>query len=87
MLPGTTVVMGQDYKKCCLSEGIHQFIDALAGIGHSDRSIDDLIRPEILKWLKQRLSDCKKIGEFVNKFLAHSATPESRSYRNPPELD
>ena len=81
------VVMGQDYRKCCLAEGVHLSIDVLAGIGCSDRSPKDLIRPQIFNWLKQRLSDCEKIATFVNKFLAHSATPKSRKYRNPPELD
>lgn len=81
------VVMGQDYAKCCLAEGIHQSIDALAGIECSDRSPNDLIRPQIFKWLKQWLSDCKEIATFVNKFLAHSATPESKNYLSPRELD
>ena len=84
---GTAVVMGQDYNKCCISEYTHKFIDSLAGVDSSKRSPNDLIRPQILKWLKQRLSDCKKIGEFVDKFLAHSATPESRNDLNPQELD
>ncbi len=81
------VVMGQDYAKCCLAEGIHQCIDALAGIECSDRSHNDRIRPQIFKWLRQRLSDCKEIATFVDKFLAHSATPESRDYLNSKELD
>jgi hypothetical protein len=81
------VVMGQDYAKCCLAEGIHQYIDALAGIGCSDRSPKDFIRPQIFEWLKQRLSDCEEIATFVNKFLAHSATPESKNYLKPEELD
>lgn len=81
------VVMGQDYAKYSLSEAIHQYIDVLAGIDPSDRSPKDLIRPQIFKWLKQRLSDCEEICKFVDKFLAHPATPESRKYLKPNELD
>ncbi len=85
--PGTCVVMGQDYAKCCLSEDIHQSVDALAGIGDSDRSPNDHIRPQIFKWLKEQLSYCEKITMFVNKFLAHSATLKSREYLNSKESD
>lgn len=84
---GTCVAMGQEYNKCCISEETHKLIDSLAGLDSSSRSPNDRIRPQILIWLKQRLSDCEKIGVFVDKFIAHSATPESRSYRNPQELD
>ena len=80
-------IMGQDYRKCELSEATHQFIDSLAGVEFSKRKSGDIVRPEIFKWLKKQLSRCEGIGEFVNKFLAHPATPKSRDYRNPPELD
>ena len=84
---GAYRIMGEDYHKCCDSEYTHKFIDSLAGVDPSHRSPDDLIRPQIFEWLKQRLSRCEEISEFVNKFLAHSATPKSRDYRNPPKLD
>ena len=85
--PGTTIIMGADHTKCDLSDYTHQFIDLLAGIDSSKRKPDDTIRPEIFEWLKQKLGGCEKICEFVNKFLAHSATPENRSYCTPSELD
>jgi hypothetical protein len=81
------VAMGQGYVKCCLAEGIHQSIDALAGIKCSGRSPNDSIRPQIFKWLKQRLSALKDIATFVNKFIAHSATLKSREYCKSQELD
>ncbi len=84
---GTLVVMGQDYRKCCISEGTHNYIDSLAGVGPSNRDPDDLVRPQVFHWLKEQLSSCEEIRTFVNKFLAHSATLKSRDYRNPPELD
>ena len=84
---GTVVTMDQDYMMCCQAEYVHRTIDSLAGIGPSKRSPDDLVRPQIFEWLKERLSGCERIVEFVNKFLAHSATRESRNFRNPPDLD
>lgn len=80
-------VGGYEDDKCCISEYTHKCIDSLAGVPSSNRSPNDPIRPQIFKWLKQRLSDCKGIAAFVNIFLAHSATSESRDYRNPSELD
>jgi hypothetical protein len=85
--PGTPIIIGADYDKCEQSDYTHQFIDLLAGVDSSKRQPDDTVNPKIFEWLKQKLGSCEKICEFVNKFLAHSATPESRSYRNPPELD
>jgi hypothetical protein len=81
------VVMGQDYRKCVISEATHEFIDSLAGLDSSNRSPDDRIRPQIFKWLRQRLDECEEIATFATKFLAHSATPESRDYLKPKELD
>jgi hypothetical protein len=80
-------IMGQVYNKCEISEYTHKFIDSLAGVEPSKRSPHDCVRPQVFEWLKQRLSRCKEIVTFVNKFLAHSATPESRDYHNQQELD
>lgn len=80
-------VMGKDYDRCQISEYTHKFIDSLAGVEPSKRSPDDCFRPQIFEWLKQHLSRCEEIRTFVNKFLAHSATSESRSYLKPQELD
>jgi len=84
---GTVVLMGQDSRKCFISEATHKFVDSLAGLDSSNRSPDDCIRPQIFKWLRQRLDKCKEIATFATKFLAHSATPESRDYLKPEELD
>jgi len=80
-------VMGDDYRNCRSSEYAHKSIDFLAGVQPSERQPDDCVGPQVFEWLKQRLSRCKGIAEFVNKFLAHAATPDSRGYRDPPELD
>lgn len=71
--------MGDDYKRCYLSECTHGRIDALAGVSASQRSPGDVVQAAIIRWLKERLGKCKAIYEYVNKFLAHSATPESRA--------
>jgi hypothetical protein len=85
--PSTCIPMSQDYGKCYNSEYTHKFIDSLAGVDPSHRSPDDLIKPQIFEWLKQRFNRCEEISKFVNKFLAHSATFESRGNLNSPELD
>ena len=57
---GTVVTMDQDYMMCCQAEYVHRTIDSLAGIGPSKRSPDDLVRPQIFEWLKERLSNYLK---------------------------
>jgi hypothetical protein len=61
------------------SEHVHKCIDALAGINASQRSPTDVVRVTVIQWLKVRLEGGRTIYEYVNKFLAHSATPESRA--------
>ena len=84
---GTNVVMGQDDRKCCISEGTHKFIDSLAGVDSSKRIPTDIIRGQIFKWLEHRLNLCKEIGDFVNDFIAHLAMPKNRNYYKPSRSD
>ena len=84
---GTVVCMGQDYHMCVLSENTHKSIDSLAGLQPSQRSPDDAVPRRIFDWLTKKLSRCEEISLFVNKFLAHAASPKSRSYLNPPDLN
>jgi hypothetical protein len=72
-------IMGDDYKQCVFSEDVHKRVDSLAGINASQRGPTDTMRVGVIQWLKERLGECKAIYEYVNKFLAHSATPESRA--------
>jgi hypothetical protein len=72
------MVMGKDAWVCKKSEYAHKCIDAFAGVRASQRSPGDAVRVAVIQWLKGRLQECKRIHKYVDKFLAHSATPESR---------
>jgi hypothetical protein len=60
------------------SEYIHRQIDSLTGITTDERRPDDLIPDNILKQLDDKLVSIDELCKYVNKFIAHSATPESR---------
>lgn len=60
------------------SEHMHRFIDEMASIKKADRRPNDVVRQELWSELKERLSICQEIGKHVDKFIAHSATSESR---------
>ncbi len=60
------------------SEDIHRQIDSLTGITTDERRPDDLILDNILKQLDDKLVGIDELCKYVNKFIAHSATPESR---------
>jgi len=77
--PRRPMLMGDDYKQCAFSEYAHKCVDGLAGVDASQRSPTDTIRADVIQWLKERLETCEAIYRYVNKFLAHSATPESRA--------
>jgi len=80
-------VMGQDCANCRLSAFVHRSIDSVAGVQESDRSPDDAVRPQVFDWLKERLCGCEEIKKFVDKFLAHPASVESRASLKPDESD
>jgi hypothetical protein len=65
------------------SEDIHRRIDSIAGIAVEKRSPDDLIPLNTLKQFEIRLNDIEGLCKYVDKYIAHSATLESR--RNVPE--
>jgi hypothetical protein len=75
----TSKSWGKDREDCDLSEYAHKCMDFLAGVDACARKPHDTARPDIFEWLKRRLADCDAVRNFVNKFLAHSATPESRA--------
>ena len=77
----------EDYGKCVQSEGMHQNFDKLSEVTPDRRNPDDKIQPKIFEWLKNRLDECEKdICSYVNKFLAHAATPESRRKYNADDI-
>lgn len=60
----------------------HREIDALAGVDGSTRSGTDQLQVRVLDALLARLNECGEISIYVNKFIAHAATPESRAPYN-----
>ncbi len=75
-----------DHMKYVHSKSIHGSIDSLAGVPSDQRSPDDSVRAELIEWLKGRLEGCREIADYVNKFVAHAATPESRAVIDADEL-
>lgn len=62
------------------SQDLHILIDKLSGIPESERSPDDTVRKEIFDGLLVILRNATaKVEPYINKYLAHSATPKSRS--------
>lgn len=59
-------------------EKAHRIFDRLSGVKLDQRRPEDKIEPKVFSRLKHRLGECKQITNYVNKFIAHSATPESR---------
>ncbi len=61
------------------SEQRHKEFDFLSGIEPQNRTRMDSVRKDLLVNLKKRIMDAsQKITLYSNKFIAHSATPESR---------
>ena len=60
------------------SEDIHRRIDSIVGVGAGKRSSDDLIPNNILEQFDDKLASIDELCNYVGKFIAHSATPESR---------
>jgi hypothetical protein len=60
----------------------HGQIDRLAGVSEDRRSPRDTVRPECLRHLKSILDEWRDIQVFVDKNVAHAATPASRAYVN-----
>jgi hypothetical protein len=60
------------------SEDIHRRIDSMVGIVADKRSPDDLFPNNILEQFNDKLASIDELCKYVNKFIAHAATPESR---------
>lgn len=59
-------------------EETHQTFDRLSGNSPTTRQADDVIGEQIFIRLQGKLDTCNKFKMYVDKFVAHSATPESR---------
>lgn len=60
----------------------NQRFDNLSGKNATNRSRDDLINESVIERLLQRLASCQQIAKYVDKYIAHAATPKSRSIEN-----
>ena len=57
----------------------HEQIDQLAGVSVQDRSPSDCINKDVFENLRGKLdASTKKVADYVNNFLAHSAGPHAR---------
>ncbi len=60
------------------SDEAHVIFDRLSGKNRQSRSSDDVIRESVFDKFDQKLVSCRTVTKLVDKYIAHSATPESR---------
>lgn len=60
------------------SELVHKSFDRLSGASEKNRERTDTIRAEIFVSLESQISSCRDIKKYVDKFIAHASTPETR---------
>lgn len=65
-----------------VSADAHAVFDRLSETSAQSRKPEDVIAEKIFSRLKDKLDSCKDITNYVDKFVAHSATPESRAVAN-----
>lgn len=65
-----------------VSADAHITFDRLCGTSPQNRKYQDVVGEKVFSRLKARLDLCNDITNYVDKFVAHSATPESRAIEN-----
>lgn len=65
-----------------VSAHAHATFDRLCGIQTQSRKPYDIVAEKVFLRLKDRLDLCQAITNYVDKYIAHSATPESRAVEN-----
>jgi hypothetical protein len=65
-----------------VSAEAHVTFDRLCGIQARERTPQDIISEKVFSRLKDKLDLCSDISNYVDKYIAHSATPESRIIEN-----
>ncbi len=65
----------------------HKAIDKLAGVNESARSPGDTVRLDVFLALKAKLAVCDDVKTYVDKYIAHSATPERRQADDAEQLN
>ena len=63
-------------------EEAHCTFDRLAGVTAHNRNPSDQVDSNVFCRLRDRLSVCTEISSYVDKFIAHSSTPDSRFIQN-----
>ena len=60
---------------------LHEQMDLFAGVKADQRSPSDSVRPEVMKCLQKRVHDVsERFHVYVDKFIAHAASYESRQW-------
>jgi hypothetical protein len=78
---GEAFIVPRDYDWELIEEA-HQTFDRLSYSTSKDRQPNDIISERVFVRLKEQLTACKPITEYVDKYVAHSSTPESRILQN-----
>jgi hypothetical protein len=73
---GTIIPRDLDWQRI---EDAHVQFDRMSGVSQEKRSPDDRIKQSVFDGLRAQLSKCDPVVKHVDKFIAHSSTPESRS--------
>jgi hypothetical protein len=68
-----------EYNWECSAE-THELFDQLSGT--SQRSPDDIIHEKVFVKLKEKLNSFETVTKYVDKYIAHAATPDSRHVDN-----
>jgi len=70
---------GRNINEIECSEDIHRRIDSIVGIKPDKRNPDDLVlNDDSFKCFDDWLKSSRELYVYVNKYIAHSSTPESR---------
>ncbi len=70
-----------------ISKDFHRRIDSITSVTADKRSPDDLIPDNILKQFEDKLASIDELYKYVNKFIAHAATPYSRKAIKDDEIE
>ena len=60
------------------SQETHITYDRLSGKTYQNRTPQDLIEKKVFVRLLEKLASCHEVAKYVDKYVAHSATPNSR---------
>lgn len=65
-----------------ISAEVHRTFDRLCGVQPHKRQPQDIIEEKVFLRLKEKLDTCCEVNAYVDKYVAHSATPASREVDN-----